>query len=160
MLLPEASRRLEDKDAAKHIQDVPHIDFEAEDDLSPEDINARRSPGQMLDDDGSAVKARENQDKPNKLLKVTAGAYVAYKSSRSKICHCGKVTNVSIAESNVTLHKYYPVADARMRIHWTAVYTQEGKEVLGQGDKPSLEMVPIKLIIRVLQLHDGVMSHC
>jgi len=46
-----------------------------------------------------------------------------------------------------------------MRIHWTAVYTQEGKEVLGQGDKPSLEIAPIKLIIRVFQLHDGVMSH-
>jgi len=107
MLLPEASRRLEDKDAAKHIQDVPGIDFEAEDDLSPEDINARRSPGQMLDDDGSAVKARENQDNPASF-KVTAGAYVAYKSSRSKICHCGKVTNVSIADSNVTLQMYYP----------------------------------------------------
>ena len=46
-----------------------------------------------------------------------------------------------------------------MRLHWEAIYDQDGHEVLGAGSNPSYEVVPANKCVCTFQLHDGVISH-
>ena len=127
MLVPENARNLEKE---------PLI-FEEEDDLLLDDVNRRRSPGEMLEDEGRRLEEHmrvfdENKRKklsPGKLEKLQTGNFVAYlKADRVKVVAVGKVTAISRAEQNVILHRYYPVTDGQLRLYWTPVFSEEGVE--------------------------------
>ena len=78
---------------------------------------------------------------------------------KSKICHVGKITNISRAESIVVAHKHKPVSDGMLRLKWVPSFIEGGAEVLGSGSTPNLEQVDVKRIIMPVVLHDGVMGH-
>ena len=71
--------------------------------------NTRRSPGEMLEDGGRALQDQTlSPAKPNKLTKLTNGAYVAYRAAtlQGKLAHAGMITNISVAEAMIIVHKH------------------------------------------------------
>ena len=74
LIVPEATKDIEHPNGP--------VTFEAEDDAVL-DIDLRRSPGQMIEDEGRALAERVPPDvKPGKLERVQIGGMVAYKSLR------------------------------------------------------------------------------
>ncbi len=100
LFLPEATRDLENR------KEPPTFD--------DEDIDLHRSPGEMVEDDGTAVAERTPPDaKPGKLDRIAVGTYVAYSSTApnkhdtfKKLCELGRALNVSRSESSVVVHKH------------------------------------------------------
>ena len=129
MLVPENTRNLE--------KEPPH--FLEEDSLTLDDINERRSPGMMIEDQGRKVEEQAKQliearkrQSPGKMDTVHAGNHVVYVIDGSrKECTVGKVTALSKAEATVIVHRYRPVSDNHMRLHWEPIYVEGGAEVLG-----------------------------
>ena len=122
----------------------------------------------MLEDQGKSVENQEEMFKqarkklsPGKLERVMTGNFVMYtaKDARAKEASVGKVTALSKTEGTVIVHRYRPVSDNCMRLHWLPVYVEDGAEVLGTGTRPSTETVSVKQILFPVQLHDGVLGH-
>ena len=76
-----------------------------------------------------------------------------------KECTVGKITAISRAEATVIVHRYKPVSENHMRLYWRPVCSDGGSEVLGSGQNPSTETIPVKRILFPVQLHDGVIAH-
>jgi len=157
LLLPDASHDLESKEP-----------WQAEDDDAVLDVDCRRSPGQMIEDDGQQVADRLAADttKPGKLSRIFPNTYIAYKSLRpnkadifKRLCEVGRVLNVSKVESSVVVHVHKPLSEGRLRVKWIPVYVVEGSEVLGSGTEALTVQVEAQRILFPVQLHDGVLSH-
>ena len=71
----------------------------------------------------------------------------------------GKIMSVSARENTVVVHKYGPVSDGHLRLHWQPLYWEDGVQVFGSGSKPAEETVEIKRVLEPIQLHDGGISH-
>ena len=71
----------------------------------------------------------------------------------------GKILSVSARENTVVVHKYGPVSDGHLRLHWQPLYWEDGVLVFGLGSKPAEETAEIKRVLEPIQLHDGVISH-
>ena len=153
-------------ESARNLEKDPLI-FDEEENQLYLDSDARRSPGEMLEDQGKSVEKHNEQlqkDRkisPGKIGRILAGNFIAYAvESRTKVCTIGKVTAVSDTEGTVIVHRYRPTNDNRLRIYWKPVFIEGGVEVLGQGSSPSTETVAAKRIIFPVQLMDGgVLSH-
>ena len=52
------------------------------------------------------------------------------------------------------VHKYGPISDGRLRLHWQPLYWEDGVLVFGSGSKPAEETVEVKRILETIQLHD------
>ena len=154
--MPESVRDLESPELVFE-EDDEELEFQRED--------VRRSPGLMLEDGGRAVQdaRRAVGSRPGKFAKLTAGAYIAYALTTStksrKLCSVGKILSVSARENTVMVHKYGPVSDGHLRLHWQPLYWEDGVLVFGSGSRPAEETVEIKRVLEPLQLHDGVISH-
>ena len=113
--VPERSRILEKKDDIRWEQmDDVEVDLDGEE---IDKVEVRRSPGEMLEDAGAKVRAREQQLKeagkvsPGVLAKLQTGNFVAYAHEEvKKVCLVGKVMSISKLESNVIVHKYRPAS--------------------------------------------------
>ena len=152
--VPQSVKDLESKELS--FEDEP-------DDLLLDNPDERRSPGRMIEDDGNRSKEVQSlaKMKPGKLERLVAGNYLAYTGleKKRKICHVGKVQNVSRREESVVVHKHKPVSDGRLRLKWEPLYIEDGTEVLGSGSKPSEETIQVKRILFPVPIHDGVLGH-
>ena len=157
VLLPESARDLERREP---------LEFEADEPGEPlgEDINVRRSVGEMLESAG-----RPDESKPavkpllvGKLKSLTTGQCVTYAVSPKK-CRVGRVHKITRAESGLVVHQHEPMTDGKLRVKWLPVFVRKnGEKVLGNDDAdgtPSLESVPLNKVVAVIQLNDGVMGH-
>ena len=105
-----------------------------------DDVDVRRSPGEMLEDDGALRDAHlPDPGKPSKLDKVVAGNTVAF-SVDKKTFRIGKVLNVSKAEGKATVQVYSPTSDGRLRIQWRPLFVEHGEETY-HGAEPVKETV-------------------
>ena len=156
LVVPDGTSNLE-----QHSWQFPDEDLE----VAPDDPAFRRSPGLMIEDD--TQESNRPLEKPGKIYKMTPGMFIAYvQTLKSKICHVGKILNVSRAEAAVVVHRYAPTAGQDLRVHWRPLFIDDsppdgngGSEVFGSGSKPSEERVTVNRILTDLQLHDHVMSH-
>ena len=76
-----------------------------------------------------------------------------------KKCKIGLVWQVHQPDQEITVQKHLPVSDGRLRVKWQPVFWQDGMEVLGSGEKPSLERIHIRKVVTLVQLHNGVLGH-
>ena len=146
--VPDSTLDLESRD--------PLIFLDEPDELVMADAEERRSPGQMIEDQGRLAKSRQKAGmKPGKLEKTLTGNFIAYKAlTLKKVCLIGMVKNVSTMEAQVLVHRYAPVSDGHLRLKWMPIFDHNGEEVLGSGDKPSEEVVSETRIIDTVVLND------
>ena len=143
--------------------------FEEELELPAESAEKRRTPGMMLEDHGKAVRDAEKAlgPRPGKLERISGGVMIAYQTfplnppvnHQGRICAVGKVLSVSKMEQEVAVHQYAPTKGEHLLLRWEPLYMEQGTLVFGSGSHPSEEKVPLKRILEIVQLHNGVLSH-
>ena len=70
------------------------------------------------------------------------GDVVAYTKGR-KICSFGRVTQVSVEEGLIGVHRYRPVTGS-LRVKWVLAFLDEDGEVSETGTRPCLEQIRLK----------------
>lgn len=142
---------------AKSLDTKADIHFPEDDqELVVDDVCTRRSPGDMLADDGRL--RQDDFHKPSvKLDRVVAGSTVAYATGK-KTYGIGRALNVSKVENKITLHVYGPVSDGRLRVQWRPLYVENGEESF-VGTDAVTATVEASQIIALAPLHDGIVQH-
>ena len=108
---------------SQNLEKAPLLIADDPESLEFETIDAKRSPGMMLEDGGESVRRLADAQTPlegtRKRHKVVPGCFVAYRveGGLPKVVGVGKVTAVSKLESKVVLHQYKPLSDGMLRLH-------------------------------------------
>ena len=85
------------------------------------------------------------------------GDVVAYTKGQ-KICHFGRVTQVSVEEATVGVHKYRPILGS-LRVKWVLAYLNEEGTVDDNGTQPVIDQVKLKEVVTKADINrDGVLA--
>ena len=85
------------------------------------------------------------------------GDVVAY-TKGFKVCHFGRVTQVSVAEGTVGVHKYRPITGS-LRVKWVLSFLNEEGVIDENGTRPLIEQVKLKEIVTKADIsRDGVLA--
>ena len=87
------------------------------------------------------------------------GDKIAYRKVHvHKVAHLGKVTQVDVAQAQVSVHRYVPDATG-LRVKWKLEYLDEEGRCRQEGTRPLHELVTIKEVIcKVDLMKDGALA--
>ena len=134
LLVPTTARNLEKIKSPLELEPDESIDV-------LDTVHERRSPGEMLEDQGRRVQAHakalaEDQKKLSRGVtdKLVPGGCIVYTvADKTKVVTVGKIVSMSKTEKTLLVHRYKPISDGRLRIYWKPIYIEGGVEVLGEG---------------------------
>jgi len=146
-----------------HIDDLLVIpddvdDWEKEDLVlgAPDPGHLPRSPGQMIEQGGRGVAL------PTALVKkaqrgLALHRMVIYSTGRGgRRCSCGKIILMSGLEGTITVHRYAPISDNRLRVKWLPVYIgDDGQEVVDAGTRAAVETVNVRDVLGSAEFMEG-----
>ena len=85
------------------------------------------------------------------------GDVVAYTKGH-KVCHFGRVTQVSVDEGMIGVHKYRPVTGS-FRVKWVLAFLNEEGAVEENGTRPVIERIKLKEVVTKADIsRDGVLA--
>ena len=85
------------------------------------------------------------------------GDVIAY-SKGHKVCHFGRVTQVSVEEGMIGVHKYRPVTGS-LRVKWVLAFLNEEGAVDEGGTRPVIERIKLKEVVAKADIsRDGVLA--
>eukprot|EP00435_Cladocopium_sp_Y103_P030926 s3758_g7.t1 len=85
------------------------------------------------------------------------GDVVAYTKGH-KVCHFGRVTQVSVDEGMIGVHKYRPVTGS-LRVKWVLSFLNEEGAVDENGTRPVIERIKLKEVVTKADIsRDGVLG--
>ena len=85
------------------------------------------------------------------------GDVIAY-SKGHKVCHFGRVTQVSVEEGMIGVHKYRPV-NGSLRVKWVLAFLNEEGAVDEGGTRPVIERIKLKEVVTKADIsRDGVLA--
>ncbi|CAL1170400.1 unnamed protein product [Cladocopium goreaui] len=160
----------------RSVQDPSHRSVEAHAEdcvLVPADVDAEgpNPQAEVLLDDGPPDEAPslgqrlKGEGEPREFVMqrrgrefvLRIGDVVAYTKGH-KVCHFGRVTQVSVDEGMIGVHKYRPVTGS-FRVKWVLAFLNEEGAVEENGTRPVIERIKLKEVVTKADIsRDGVLA--
>ena len=115
------------------------------------------SLGQQIS--GEAKQVEFTVQRRGRQFVLRIGERIAYRRGPDpKVCFLGRVTQVDVAQAQVSVHRYLPDVSG-LRVKWQLAYLDEEGQMGLEGTRPALEPVSIKEVICKVDLsRDGILA--
>ena len=115
------------------------------------------SLGQQIS--GEAKQVEFTVQRRGRQFVLRIGERIAYRRGPDpKVCFLGRVTQVDVAQAQVSVHRYLPDVSG-LRVRWQLAYLDEEGQMGLEGTRPALEPVSIKEVICKVDLsRDGILA--
>ena len=125
--------------------------------LALEEPEAGEAPslGQRIQ--GEAEQREFTLQRRGRQFVLRIGEVIAY-SKGAKVCYFGRVTQVSVEDGTVGVHRYKPVVSS-LRVKWALAYLNETGEVAENGTRPWIEQIRLKEVATKVDIsREGVLG--
>ena len=146
-----------------HAEDCVLVPDDAEEPLEHREVLLEEDPADAAPSLGQRVAEETGQrefvlQRRGRQLVLRIGDVVAYTKGR-KVCQFGKVTQVSVGDGTIGVHKFRPRAGSQLRVKWNLSFLDEEGQASFDGTRPEIDQVKIKEVVTKADIsRDGILA--
>jgi hypothetical protein len=146
-----------------HAEDCVLVPDDAEEPLEHREVLLEEDPADAAPSLGQRVAGETGQrefvlQRRGRQFVLRIGDVVAYTKGR-KVCQFGKVTQVSVGDGTIGVHKFRPRAGSQLRVKWNLSFLDEEGQASFDGTRPEIDQVKIKEVVTKADIsRDGILA--